>query len=365
MQYKNNIVSAVVVTAMVVLPLIAQADIVSLQPLSAATVSASAATPVAPSPLACFDFNTTLKMGAKSYDVRGLQYVLMQEGFTIHASEYGTFGADTFAAVNGFQQKYASTILPDGSAPTGLVGKMTRTKLNALHGCAVAPVVAMTTTTPAFQVPASVILNVKDVSLDSNGVTGVFCNGSPTDIPVFPVRVRLNGIVRDFSVPGATKAGTCDTDTIPYAAWGLSYDPGSTYGVVTALDPNSMYKTATVTYPLVGTTTLSVPAVQGAHLSVRGISIKSTGVQGTLCNLGSSDLPAYPVRVTVNGVSKDVDVAALHTHGQCVTTTWTYDMFNIAPVAGAIITSTVNIDPLNVIQETNEYDNSATIVGSI
>lgn len=356
---QQKIISALVFAAVTFLPLAAQADIVSLQPLSATTPV------VAPpaSPLSCFDFTSTLKVGSKGYSVRGLQYALMHEGFTVAPAEYGTFGADTLAAVNAFQQKYASEILPDGSAPSGMVGKMSRAKLNALYGCGVATTVSAPV--PASTVPASVILNVKNVALDSNGVTAVFCNQSPTDLPVFPVRVRLNGIVRDFNVPGALKSGACDTDTIPFATWGLTYDPGATYGVVTALDPNSMYKTEKVTYPLVGTTTLTLPAIQGAHLSVRGITIKSNGVQGTLCNLGTSDLPAYPVRVTVNGVSKDVDATTVHTHGTCQAVTWTYDQFGLAPAAGSIINATINIDPNNIIQETNEYDNSATIVGSI
>lgn len=355
----HKIISAAVIVAMTVLPFAAQADIL---PLSAA------ATPVvaqaASSPLACFDLTSTLKMGSAGYAVRGLQYGLMHEGFTIAPSEYGMFGTTTYAAVNGFQLKYAGTILSDGGAPTGMVGKMSRAKLNSIYGCSV-PMATTMVPVATSTTPASVMLNVKDVSLDSTGVTAIVCNNSPTDVPVFPVRIRLNGVIRDFSVPGAVKAGVCDTEAIPYATWGLSYDPGVTYGVVTSLDPTGIYKTAVSTYPLVGTTTLSVPAVMGAHLSVRGISIKSNGLQGTLCNLGTADLANYPVRITINGVSKDVDVTALHTHGICQATTWTYDMFGLTPMPKDTIKATINIDPSNVIQETNEYDNSATIVGTI
>ncbi len=358
---RNKIISAVVFAAVALIPLATQADIVSLQPLSTATTAS------APSPLSCFDFTSTLKTGSKGYAVRGLQFALIHEGFAIAASEFGMFGSDTLAAVNAFQQKYARDILKDGGAPTGLVGKMTRAKLNSLYGCDVANAMGMSANTnTAPTIPASVILNAKNVALDSSGVTTVFCNQSPTDIPAFPVRVRLNGIIRDFNVAGALKAGACDTNTIPFGAWGLTYDPGSTYGVVTALDPNGMYKTAQIRYPLSGTTTLVIPAVQGAHLSVRGILIKSTGIQSTLCNLGTTDLTTYPVRITVNGVSKDLDASGgLRIHGQCQAITWTYDMFGIAPALGAIITATVNVDPNNAIQETNEFDNSATIVGSI
>jgi hypothetical protein len=355
---QRKIISGVVLAAITLLPFVAQADIVSLQPLSAANTT----TVVASGPLSCFDFTRTLQLGSKSYDVRGLQYALIQGGWTISPSEYGTFGSDTLAAVKAFQQYYAKDILPDGGAPTGLVGRMTRAKLNALYGCGTAH-----TASSVGALPASVILNVKNVALDSSGVTVVVCNQSPTDIPVFPLRVRLNGIIRDFSIPSATKAGSCDSDTIPYAAWGLTYDPGVTYGVVTALDPNGIYKTAKINYPLTGTTTLTIPAIQGAHLSVRGVGIKSSGIQGTLCNLGTNDLAAYPVRVTVNGVSKDVDASGVHIHGQCQSVTWTYDMFNLPlmPASGTVINATINVDPNNTIQETNEFDNAATVVGTI
>lgn len=348
---KHKIISAAVLVATVLLPFASEADVISLQPLTASPFS----------PLSCFDFTTTLKLGSKSYAVRGLQYALIHEGSTISPSEYGVFGQDTLAAVNAFQQKYANDILKDGGSPTGLVGKMTRAKLNLLYGCSVL--------NPAV-LPTSVVLSVKNVSLDNNGVTVTFCNQSPTDIPIFPVRVRLNGIIRDFNVAGALSMGTCDIDTIPYSVWGLTYDAGATYGVVTAIDPNNTYKTSKVVYPLTATTTISIPAISGVHISVRGISIKSSGLQGTVCNLGTNDLNSYPVRVTVNGVSKDVDVPDVHTHGLCKTIIWTYDMFGLVgsstPVVGTVINGSINVDPNNVINDTtNKFDNSAAIVGSI
>jgi hypothetical protein len=104
----------------------------------------------------------------------GPRFTLMKEGFTA-SSEYGMFGSDTLAAVNAFQAKYASDILKDGSAPTGIVGKNTRAKLNAMYGCGVVQAPASNTGVSS-NIPASVILKVKNVALDSNGVTGVFCN---------------------------------------------------------------------------------------------------------------------------------------------------------------------------------------------
>ncbi len=128
-----------------------------------------------------------------------------------------------------------------------------------------------------------------------------------------------------------------------------------------------MYKTSQLTYPASATTTLSIAAVAGAHLSVRGITLKSNGVQSTLCNLGTLDLTSYPVRVTVNGTSKTVDVPGAYMHGQCQAVTWTYDMFGLPalPANGTSITATVNVDPNNVINEVNEFDNAAAIVGNL
>jgi peptidoglycan hydrolase-like protein with peptidoglycan-binding domain len=357
----KKILASIILSA-TVLPFMAQAEIVSLQSQSPVKV------PIA-SPLACFDFKTTLKMGSKSYEVRGLQFALMKEGFSIPVSEYGMFGSSTLDAVNAFQQKYAGDILVSGATPTGAVGKMTRTKLNSLYGCNVLN--SMNADTPNMSVlstePSEVSLSVKSVALDASGVTGTFCNKGNSDVPTFPVRLRLNGVIRDFNVLGALKVGTCDTQTLPYGTWGLTYDPTSVFNLVSQIDPTNIYAKNTLTYPSVGTSTLAIPAITGAHLAVRGVAIKSNGVQATLCNLGSSDLTSYPVRVVINGTTKDVDIAGAYTRGQCPTVTWTYDQFGLSalPPSGTLINAVVTIDPNNVIKEINEFDNSATVLGNI
>ena len=156
-------------------PLISLADVVQLQAVSQPMTPMPA--PMV-SPLECYNFQHTLMQGSKSFDVRALQYALLKEGWSIPTEEYGMFGATTFTAVNAFQQKYASDILKDGGAPTGIVGRMTRAKLNALYGCDVVtyaqPPVA--TTTPAL--PAKISLKIQNTILDSNGVTATFCNNS-------------------------------------------------------------------------------------------------------------------------------------------------------------------------------------------
>ncbi len=362
---KNKFI-VVLFAAIVFFPLMAQAQLVGLasDPTLAFAVT----------PLSCFDFNTTLQMGSKSYAVRGLQYALIREGFTVSPLEYGTFGSYTLDAVKQFQTKY-------GLTADGVVGKMSNANFNSIYGCGATVYSDGCTSTTAFSattglvctknkkssiIPANVSLSVKSVILDGNGATGTFCNNSPTDIPSFPVRLRLNGIIRDFDAIGALKAGSCDTETLPYSTWGLTYDPNVTFGLVTGLDPNGIYKTSQLNYPA-GTTTLAIRAVTGAHLSVRGLSLKSNGVQATLCNLGTSDIPTYPVHVTVNGTSQDFDVTAAHTHGQCPVVLWTYDKFGLPalPASGTAITATVNVDPNITYKEINEFDNSATVNGSL
>ncbi len=361
---KLKLISAGAVSVLLI-PLFLYADIVALQPTTAVTASAPA--PVV-TPLQCYDFGRTIKKGNKSYDVRALQYALIQEGSSIPVSEYGSFGDATFAAVNAFQLKYAGEILKGGSAPTGVVGRMTRLKLNKLYGCDVVSFAPTTTaTTPAISQPLKISLKVQNVSLDQNGVTVTFCNQSSGDVSVFPTRIRLNGIIRDFNAVSALKAGTCDTETLPYATWGLTYDPGSTFSVVTALDPNSMYKTSSLNFPINATTTLTVPALSGAHLSVRGIAIKSSGLQATFCNLGDQDLTSYPVRVVLNGVTKDIDIPSVYMHGKCQSIVWGYDMWGLTPTlpVGKSVTATINVDPDNIYKEVNEFDNGATITGTI
>ncbi|MBA3733220.1 peptidoglycan-binding protein [Patescibacteria group bacterium] len=350
----KKLILKLAIGGILLLPLSASADISSVQTLQSAVV-----VPSVVSPLSCFNFTRTLKMGSTSYDVRALQFALQKEGFTISVSEYGTFGLETQTALNAFQQKYSADILTDGSLPTGMVGVRTRAKLNSIYGCSVV------STAPASNLPTNVSMSVKNVSLDSNGITAVFCNNSTSALPVFPARLRVNGIVRDFNIVGAIGAGTCDTDLFPYSTWGLTYDPGVTYGVVSALDPNGMYKKSSLLYPLSATTTLSVPAIAGAHLSIRGITLKSNGLQGTFCNLGDTDLTTYPVRVTMNGAIKDFDISSAYVHGKCSSMTWSYDVWGVSSTTGTFINATVNVDPNNAIKESNEFDNSATISGTL
>ena len=327
-------------------------------------------------PIGCYDFTTSLKMGMKGIAVRHLQYFLIKEGFDVPQQEFGAFDNATFSAVSAFQQKYASEILvPAGlTQGNGYVGKGTRAKLNSLYSCDVLPMTqviqsymlsvapAPSPTSPSPVLPAR--LEVTNTTLDNNGATITFCNKGSVNLLTAPLRIRLKGINRDFEDPSVQKPGVCDTNSIPYGTWGLSYDPGATYTAVTIIDPNGYYKTSNAQFSINATTTLSVPIIPGAHLSVRSVLIKTTGVQATLCNFGSNDLTIFPVRVIVNGTSKDFDVSAAYKKGVCTAANWTYDNWGISYTPKTSYNVIVQVDPNNVINEINEFDNTAIAVGT-
>jgi hypothetical protein len=83
----------------------------------------------------CYTFNANLSIGMSGSAITALQTALQKNGETVTAN--GTFDDQTAAAVSGFQDKYASTILtPNGlTNPTGYAGKSTRAELNSLYGC--------------------------------------------------------------------------------------------------------------------------------------------------------------------------------------------------------------------------------------
>lgn len=313
----------------------------------------------------CPDFKINMRMGPSSdpmmqLQIINLQLALSREGLVINQQELGTFGNSTQAAVKAFQEKYSDDILaPFGiTQGTGYVGAVTRLKLQALYGCRVS------VSTPPPALPSNVSLAVTNLTLDNNGVSATFCNLGKDDLPTAPFRIRLNGINRDFEAVGAQKAGACTSDTWLYSTWGLSYDPGSTITAVGLIDPNGVYKTSKIQYPLGTTNTISVPALPGAHLSVRSILLKTTGLQATFCNLGTVDVTSFPVHVTVNSSSKDFDIPQLYTHGKCQPMTWTYDNWGLTYATGTVYNATVVVNPKYLFQETNEFDNVASVVGT-
>ncbi|MBX4206401.1 hypothetical protein KW784_01280 [Candidatus Parcubacteria bacterium] len=340
---------ASVLVSLLALPGFASAQVMSLSP----SVTAGS----------CTNFRTNLSLGANVSDpatklaVLQLQQTLIKEGYSIADTEIGTFGQGTLRAVTSFQEKYRDDVLAPFSLTvgTGRVGAITRMKLQALYGCRGASSAA---------IPTSINLSVTNISLDPTGVTATFCNNGKQDLTSAPFRIRLNGINRDFEVIGAEKANSCDTESFGYATWGLTYQDGATYSAVALIDPNNLYRAGSNTAPLSPTATLTVPAVQGLHLSVRSVAPKTSGIQSTLCNLGTVDLRSFPVKVTVNGSSQTLDVPGAYLAGKCTTVTWPYSTFGLSYTPNLQYNVSVVTDPNNVYNETNELDNTAVSVGT-
>ncbi|MBI3631861.1 MAG: peptidoglycan-binding protein [Candidatus Vogelbacteria bacterium] len=120
----------------------------------------------AASAMPSFTFATTLKLGSKGADVMALQKALNADGEMVAASGAGSpgkessnFGPATKRAVIKFQEKYASECLaPVGlTKGTGVVGALTRAKLNSLAVAAPAPAAYVPPGTPAVPgMPATV-----------------------------------------------------------------------------------------------------------------------------------------------------------------------------------------------------------------
>jgi len=96
----------------------------------------------------CHTFSQNLKVGDANSDVAALREALTREGFPVELGSSGggypgiagqtqIFDDAVAAAVTGFQEKYASSILtPNGiSHGTGYIGAATRARLNQLYGC--------------------------------------------------------------------------------------------------------------------------------------------------------------------------------------------------------------------------------------
>ncbi len=344
--------AVLVLVSAIVIPSMASAQVIGLNQPNQAT-------------MACVNFDTNLRVRvdvgnqATKTAVVNLQQALEKEGISVDSTEAGSFGVKTRQAVKAFQEKYKSEVLaPFGlSVGTGYVGTITRLKLQALYGCR---------STSGVSMPSniSVNLSVSSIALDSNGVTATFCNNGKNDLMSAPFRIRLNGINRDFEIIGAQKAGACDTETIAYGSWGLTYNQGNTYTAVSIIDPNGIYKTSSNSLPLNQSATFSVPALLGIHLSVRSITLKTSGIQSTLCNLGTIDLRAFPVKVTVNGTSRIVDIPDAYGAGKCSTVNWNYSDYGLTYTPNTVYTVTVTTDPNNLYNEVNELDNTAVVVGT-
>ena len=308
---------------------------------------------------ACTDFTINLSAGHPNdlnvaVQVLNLQLALSKEGFPVDPGEFGTFGVSTKAGIKLFQEKYSDDILaPFGlKQGTGYFGTNTRLKMQAFYGCR------------KIAAPPNIKVNlaVTNLTLDGSGITATVCNRG-NNLPTAPFRIRLNGINRDFEAVGAQKAGSCVTDTWKYETWGLTFDPGTTFTAVALVDPLGFYKSSQLEYPTNYQSSYIVPSLPGAHLAVRGILLKSTGLQAIFCNLGTVNLTSFPVRITVNSSTDDFDVPEVYQAGKCYSKQWTFDKWGISYKSGVIYNATVKVDPDNTYVETNKFDNVASVVG--
>lgn len=124
----------------------------------------------------------TLRQGSTGADVRELQVFLNKDPQTRIATsgagspgkETSSFGALTKAAVLKFQAKYASEVLyPAGiSFPTGVVGEMTRAKLNSLYPSSTSSSSGgATPTTPSQTIPGPSIASINPSIITANPQT--------------------------------------------------------------------------------------------------------------------------------------------------------------------------------------------------
>lgn len=317
----------------------------------------------------CSDFTKNLRFditGSKdlnlSSEISKLQFALTKEGFTIRQAQLGIFGVDTFLAVIGFQEKYKNDILTPAhlKSGNGYVGPLTRKKLASLYGCK-----SKNVSTPIK--PKVVVLDVKGILLDEHGVSMTFCNLSSGNIPTFPVRVRLNGIIREFDIQSAYTANTCYPASWSYDTWGLSYDSKVMYSTVVSIDPFGYYQEGTLLYP--DLENITIPAVQGVHLAVRGLIFKNGIIQATFCNIGTMDLTKFPVNIVLNNMERDFDIAEVHKSGKCYSANWAFDIWGIKYTPGTIYTAVVLVgkglseDP--EYKNINEFNNAAAISGAL
>jgi hypothetical protein len=159
----------------------------------------------------------------------------------------------------------------------------------------------------------------------------------------------------------ARTANTCYPAHWGYDAWGLSYDPGTVFMAVVTIDPFGFYKKGELSYP--DLENISVPAVKGIQLSVRSLIFKGHGIQSTFCNMGTINLPTYPVRIIVNGVSKDFDIPGAYQSGICQPMTWTFDTWGLTYSSSTTYTVLALVDPDYIYKDFTEFNNAAAVSG--
>ena len=153
----------------------------------------------------CYTFNTNLSVGMSGSAVSALQTALQKDGEAVTVS--GTFDDQTAAAVTGFQEKYASTILApyNLSNGTGYAGSGTRAKLNSLFGCTdnnpiTPPIIVVNPVVPVSPSPVACSMLVPYCPygghsvVESNGCSQTVCNAAPVTSSAAPYISRIDPV---------------------------------------------------------------------------------------------------------------------------------------------------------------------------
>jgi hypothetical protein len=170
-----------------------------------------------------YTFTSTLKVGSRGAEVAELQKVLNADTATQVAAtgpgsvgnETTTFGGLTKAAVIKFQNKYASEVLtPVGlKTGTGLVGAMTRAKLNAISAGTATGGTTGGTTGGSTVIPAGTGLTITDPGQPGVSLAPALASrvpftkikvsaGNDGDVTVNSVTVERTGLAVDSNFSG-------------------------------------------------------------------------------------------------------------------------------------------------------------------
>lgn len=241
-----------------------------------------------------YTFSTTMKMGSKGAEVMELQKVLNAAGFTVSTTGAGSpgnestyFGAKTKAAV----MKWQASV---GLTADGIVGAMSRAKLNATAPSTTLPAGCTSTvgysSTTGVKCDSSVIMTYPAGCTGSTGfsaTTGQPCSGTTTTQtgPVSAMIATTNPASGTLVAGQATAHlasftfnGTGTVTTVTLQRLGVSADstPSNVY-----LFDGAMRLTDAASVANNGTVTFNVPAGIFTVNGTKTISVKSDIASGT------------------------------------------------------------------------------------
>ncbi len=102
--------------------------------------------------------------------------------------------------------------------------------------------------------------------------------------------------------------------------------------------------------------TFTINGVEPNDLAITSIEATSIGLKFQFCNNGPQ-LNSFPVRIYVDGTSRDFDLADMKTAHYCGAHTWTYGVFAMTPVTGSTHHVAVVVNGNGTISETNLQNN--------